>query len=324
MSLNNIKKKLHGPIFSIITPFNENEQVDYVSLKKYITFLYSRGAKNFYVMMYNSRFGLLDEKEIVKLNLFCIKIVKKLNKKNIIICAEPYHCSSKKSIEYINLFYQRGADIVSLIFGEKFYSENQVYSHFKYLHDNTKCFLLLHQQLLENGISGNPPMKFYPLTLLIKICSLKRFIAMKEDAKSDNYTKKICNLLKRKIVIITSGKGKRQWIRASKYGCQSWLSGVSNLDPKISLDFYSNFKKGNKKFLRNYFKFIEEPFFKIKDKFGWHLTIKGFLEFYGHFKRYERKPLCALNINQYNFLRGKAEKIYKISEKLFNERYFKK
>ena len=317
-----IIKKLHGPIFSIITPFKKDDQVDYVSLKKYIHFLYSRGAKNFYLMVYNSRFGLLDEKEIIKLNLFCIRTVKKLDKKNIIICAEPYHCSTKKSIEFANIFYKNGADIVSLIFGEKYYSNDQVYSHFKQIHDNTKSFLMLHQQLLENGISGNPPLRFYPIELLIKICSLKKFIAMKEDAKNDDYTKKICKKLNKKITIITSGRGKRQWMKAYKYGCQSWLSGVSNLDPKLALDFYKNFKGKNNKYIENHFKYIEDPFFKIKDKFGWHLTIKGFLEFFGHFKRYERRPLKELNNKNFKYLASQAKKILKNSKKLNGEIYF--
>ena len=65
-------------------------------------YLYSKGAKNFYVMVYNSRLTLLSEKEIKNINLFCIKQVKKLNKENLIICAEPYHCSTEESIKYVN------------------------------------------------------------------------------------------------------------------------------------------------------------------------------------------------------------------------------
>ena len=86
--------------------------------KKYIFYLYNKGAKNFYLMVYNSRLSLLDEKEIIKINLFCIKVVKKLNKENIIICAEPYHSSTERTIKYVNYFKKNGADIVSLIFGE--------------------------------------------------------------------------------------------------------------------------------------------------------------------------------------------------------------
>lgn len=82
-------------------------------------------------MVYNTRLSLLTEKEIKEINVFCIKQVKSLNKENIIICAEPYHCSTEESIKYVNYFKKKGADLVSLIFGEKYYSEKQVYNHFK-------------------------------------------------------------------------------------------------------------------------------------------------------------------------------------------------
>ena len=195
--LSNIKKKINGPIFSIILPFLKNGNIEYISLKKYINFLYKRGAKVFYLMVYNSRFSLLDEKEIIRLNLFCIKVIKKLNKNNLVICAEPYHCSTRKSVFFTNLFHKKGADIVSLIFGEKYYSSSQVYKHFKYIHENTKVYLLLHQQVLENGIDAKKPFCFYSIELLNKICSLRKFVAMKEDSKSDKLTKSICKKLKK-------------------------------------------------------------------------------------------------------------------------------
>ena len=110
-----IKKKLKGPIFSIITPFKKNEEIDYEKLSKYIDYLYLRGARIFYVMVYNSRLGLLNYSEVINLNIFCIKKVKKIDKNNVIICAEPYHCSTQQSIELANLFKKKGADIISLI-----------------------------------------------------------------------------------------------------------------------------------------------------------------------------------------------------------------
>ena len=53
-------------------------------------------------------------KRILKINL-CIKEVKRLSNQNIIICAEPYHCSTQKTVKYVNYFKKNGADIVSLI-----------------------------------------------------------------------------------------------------------------------------------------------------------------------------------------------------------------
>ncbi len=262
-------------------------------------------------MVYNSRLSLLTEKEIKEINFFCIKQVKKLNKENIIICAEPYHCSTEQSIKYVNYLKKSGADIVSLIFGEKYYSDKQLYSHFKNVHDKTNCFLLLHQQILENGISSDPPFVYYSLKILKKISKLSRFIAMKEDAKNEIYTRRICEDISNRMVIITSGGGKRQWVKAAKYGCTSWLSGVSNLNPKIAIDFYNYYKLKDKKQMDLLIKIIEEPFFKIKDKYGWHLTIKAFLELNKNFKRYERSPLKEIDKNEFKKCKKVFEEIRK-------------
>lgn len=273
-------------------------------------------------MVYNSRLSLLSEKEIFEINEFCIKVVKKLNKNNIIICAEPYHCSTRKSIEYVNYLKKRGADIVSLIFGEKYYSVEQLYKHFKLIHDKTNCHLLLHQQLIENGISSSPPYVYYPLKLLKKISKLEKFIAMKEDAKNEQYTKNICKNLSKNISIVTSGGGKKQWLKAAKYGCKSWLSGVSNLDPKIAIDFYEFYKSNDKKNMNLILKHIEKPFFKIKDRYGWHLTIKAFLELNNNFKRYERLPLTSLGALEMSVIKKKFHTIIKRSYLIFGKKYF--
>ena len=295
MKKSSIIKKIQGPIFSIITPFKKNENIDYVNLSKYIKYMYKRGAKCFYVMVYNSRLSLLDENEIIKLNLFVISIVKKIDKENIVICAEPYHTSTRKSISFAKLLSKKGADIVSLIFGEKFYSEKQVFWHFKKISKSVKCNLLLHQQPFENGLSSKPATVNYSIKLLKKISKLKNFVAMKEDTKDDQLTRKICQNLKRDLVIITSGGGKRQWLKAAKYGCQSWLSGISSLDPKIAVDFYNLYKSNKKKEFLKIIEKFEDPFFNIKDKYGWHLSIKAMLEFKNFFLRIERLPLLQLN-----------------------------
>jgi dihydrodipicolinate synthase/N-acetylneuraminate lyase len=273
-------------------------------------------------MVYNSRLSLMTEKEVKKINLFCIKIVKKLDKKNLIICAEPYHSSTIQSINHVNYLKKNGADLVSLIFGEKYYSDNQIYDHFKKIHDKTNCSLLLHQQILENGISSNPNFVYYSMNVLKKISKLPRFVAMKEDAKNDNYTKQICKEISKNMTIITSGGGKRQWLRSAKYGCTSWLSGVSNLNPKIALDFYKYYKGRKTKQINFILKYIEDPFFKIKSKFGWHLTIKAFLELNKIFKRYERSPLKELDRHKLLICKKVFETIKKKIKDKKIENYF--
>ena len=40
---------------------------------------------------------------------------------------------------------------------------------------------------------------------------------------------------------------KKTMVEGCKFGCTSWLSGVSNLNPKIAIDFYNYYKLNNKK-----------------------------------------------------------------------------
>ena len=75
-----LKDRLTGCFYTIFTPFLENENIDYENLEKYLTVLYKQGARKFYAMAYNSRYSQLNDKEILELNEFCIKTVKRLNK----------------------------------------------------------------------------------------------------------------------------------------------------------------------------------------------------------------------------------------------------
>ena len=153
--------------------------------------------------------------------------------------------------------------------------------------------------------------------------SLKRFIAMKEDAKKDIYTRKICRELSKKVIIITSGQGKQQWIKASKHGCQSWLSGISNLNPRIAIDFYKDYNQNDLVKVKQYIKYLEKPFYKIVKKYGWHLTIKAFLELNGNFKRYERQPMTSLKSFHYKKIKKLFLKISDNCKKNLNKNYFK-
>ena len=43
-----LKANLEGCFYTIFTPFKENLDIDYLSLEKYLNYLYSNGALRFY------------------------------------------------------------------------------------------------------------------------------------------------------------------------------------------------------------------------------------------------------------------------------------
>ena len=140
-----MKLNIYGPVISIITPFNKNLSIDYKSLKKMLNFYYFRGARNFYLMAFNSRLGLLTEKETFELNKYTILHVKKF-KNSKIIAAEKSEGSTEHTIKFCNNIEKFKPDAISLIFGEKFYNDDQVFSHFNEINKKTNSKLLLHLQ----------------------------------------------------------------------------------------------------------------------------------------------------------------------------------
>ena len=50
---------------------------------------------------------------------------------NICIVADPLHCSTKVTIDFCQHAESIGADVISLIVREKYYSNDQMVSHFR-------------------------------------------------------------------------------------------------------------------------------------------------------------------------------------------------
>ena len=155
MNLDNVRKKLHGPIFPTITPFKEGPdyEVDYESLKEYVDFLYDAGARAFYVMTYNGRFSLLSWDEMKKVNETVTKHAKSKDEDCVVIVADPMTNPTNVSIEFAQHAESIGADVISCIFMERYHHDDQVYDHFKAVADSTNIGILIHEQMLE-GIHG--------------------------------------------------------------------------------------------------------------------------------------------------------------------------
>ena len=304
----NVKSKIQGPVYSIITPFLEDDRIDFDSIESYINRIHNDGGKIYYVMAYNSRYGQLSNKEIFDLNEFVIKTVKNLNNDNIVIVGDPLHTSSKVTLEYALHAQSLGADLVSLIFREKYYTNKQVFSHFNFVAKNSDIGILIHGMPFLSGYGG-PPIN-YPIDLLDRLADIPSVMAIKEDSKLDQYSNDAIKKIKDRLSIIISGGGKRQWLKVAEKGCRSWLNGIGVFEPILPTLFWNCYLKGDKENYQKIINDIEVPFFeKGVSKYGWHLTIKAALEHKGLMTRKERMPLLALNKKDYHDVCKLIEKL---------------
>lgn len=312
MAVSNNKQCLQtvsGPVFSIVTPFDPiDDSIDYPTLERYINRIYEAGGRNFYVMGYNSRFSELSWSEIRELNTFVTKVVKGIDPSALVIVADPLHCSTKTSIEFARQAELIGADMISLVFREKFYSEEQVYRHFNMISESTNIGLLIHEMPFISGHGGHTVD--WPVSLLDRIADIENVVAIKEDAKNDDYSKQVVATLKDRLSIVISGGGKRQWLRFADKGCQAWLNGIGVFEPRLAVRFWHAKKRGDQEYINGLIQEIEVPFFeKVVSRFGWHLGIKAALEVQGHMSRHERMPLLALNSEEAAYVKSVMESL---------------
>ena len=212
------------------------------------------------------------------------------------IVADPLHCSTKVSLEFAKHAEEIGADVISIICREKFYSEDQIFAHYEYIAKNSNVGILVHEMPFLNGFGG--PAVNWPLSLLKRVCALEHVVAVKEDAKDDAYSKEVIAAIKDDVAIVISGGGVRQWLRFAEDGCQAWLNGFGVFEPKLEVNFWKAYKAGNQELLDRIVNEIEVPFFEHGvSKLSWHLTIKAALEARGLMKRHERLPMLALDDN---------------------------
>ena len=289
----NIQDKLKGPVFSIITPF-KGEDIDYDGLCSYIQYLYDNGVKLFYAMAFNTRYLLMSEEEILKVNEIVIKKVKSFeDPETLVIVGDPLDCSTETSIQFAEHAKSHGADLISLIYRAYLFEEKHVYDHYKTISDRVDIPILIHEMPFMKGIPKHQDGN-WSIALLDQLADIPNVVAMKEDAKVDDYTKQVVETISDRVAIVVSGNGLQQW---SKVGdkCQAWLSGIGNLFPSVETNYYKHYKNGDVEKCLEIVERIEKPFFHVKDNYSWHLGIKSALEHIGVMQKDERMPYQPLD-----------------------------
>jgi len=291
-----LKSRLFGCFYTIFTPFNADDSVDYENLEKYLKLLYSQGARLFYVMAYNSRYSQLMHSEILELNAFCIKILKDLNLDNIVIVGDPIHCSTRETIEFTQHAKDLGGDLVSLIVREKYFSDDQILDHYADVGRATGMPILVHEMPFLSGMDGS--QIHWPKSLIHSLVDVSEIIALKEDSKNFELTCRALELEPRIRIIIAGTK--ESFLPFREYGARAYLNGISMIDARIGELFWGAYESDDKKTLDFIINKLEKPFFsECVAKYGWHRTNKALLQAAGHMHRRDRMPLKHLSDEEF-------------------------
>lgn len=291
-----LKDKLVGCFYTIFTPFNADDSVDYDNLEKYLKLLYSQGARLFYAMAYNSRYSQLKHSEILELNEFCIKTLKDLDQNNIVIVGDPIHCSTSETIEFTQHAKEAGGDMVSLIVREKYFTDDQILDHYADVGRSTGMPILVHEMPFLSGMDGS--QMHWPNSLIQSLVDIPEIVALKEDAKNFKVTCMALELEPRIRIIIAGTK--ESFMPFREHGARAYLNGISMIDARIGERFWAAYESGDDDVIRFIIDKLEYPFFsQCASKFGWHRTNKALLQAAGYMHRRDRMPLKHLSDEEF-------------------------
>ena len=292
-----LKNKLDGPFYTIFTPFDDQYEVDYDVLERYLSRMYEQGARKFYAMAYNSRYSQLSHTEIMELNAFCAKTVKGFKDDTIVIVGDPIHCSTKESIEFAIHAKECGADLISLIMREKYFTDEQVLSHYNQIGIESNFPLLVHEMPFLSGSDGT--QMHWPQSLISSLPKVSHIVALKEDAKDFEVARQAFEL-EPNIKVILAGGGKARYREFYKMGARCWLNGISIFDASIAELFWEAMNNDDEDTQNFIIEELEKPFFGgVVKKYGWHRTNKALLEAAGLMSRRDRMPLPHLSDKEF-------------------------
>lgn len=291
-----LKNRLDGCVYTIFTPFSEDESIDYESLEKYLSTLYRQGARRFYAMAYNSRYSQLKHSEIMELNEFCIRFLKKLDPQSIVIVGDPIHCSTCETIEFTQHAKDAGADLISLIVREKFFTDDQILDHFAQVGSATNMAILVHEMPFLSGFDGS--QMHWPKSLMMSLSKVPQIVALKEDAKNFEITKTALELEPRVRVIIAGTK--KSFLQYKPYGARAYLNGISIIDARIGETFWKAYQENDEETIQFILRELEAPFFDLcVAEYGWHRTNKALIQAAGLMHRRDRMPLKHLSDEEF-------------------------
>ena len=292
MKSKELRAKMKGPVFPIPTPFTDDFNVDYASIKSYVEFLINAGAATLMVTVGTSRFSLLTIEEIVAVNA---AVVKAAAGRAVTIAANPIVGPTTLSVEVAKEAEKAGADLFLAIYPERYYTDEAICGFYSDLAEAVDIGILIHEMHMRTGIGGPVPYPNYSIPLINKLLNIENVLGMKEECNDLEYSAGIYREFSGSSIIIGGSGGMGNFMNAYQHGAISYLVGIGNFLPELEIEFYSALTGGDLDRAEEIVSTIEAPFFDAAVPLGWHLALKEAMEIKGLIGAYERPPMLRID-----------------------------
>ncbi len=282
-----------GVYIALITPFNEDESIDFESLDKLINLMNKNIVDGLFVNGTTAEFPHLFFDERIELVKF---IVKKFNGSIIVNVSDS---STEKVLKNINCLKEiNGISAVSTLIPYLYkISQDQILNFYRMISRNSYFPVFVYNNPdITNGNIEVESMK--------EILKFENIAGIKDSSKNVSWYESIKPFIKEKIYL-SGGDG--EIINYLKNGSKGTISTIGNIIPGTVKKLYDSFKDNSTEMSERYQEDTKE-IRKISKNFTNVSGIKAILECLEVTKRYMRAPLTPVSFDDINFLKKEINK----------------
>ena len=224
---------IEGSIVALITPMDEQGEVDYDGLERLITFHLSEKTDALLVLGTTGESSTLSSEEEEEILRFTVE---KVNGKVPVIAGAGTN-ATKKTIERVNRFAELGADQVLVI--TPYYNKTSdagLLAHFTAIADRSPVPIILYNVPSRTGMT-------IPIQVLERLAKHPKIIGIKEASGDISYVMAVARLLNETFVLYSGNDD--MILPVLSVGGSGVISVWANIKPKQVHDLVSAFNNGN-------------------------------------------------------------------------------
>ena len=223
-----------GAGVAIVTPFNEDESINYDKLDELIDYHCNNGTDSIIICGTTGESSTLTEAE----HLDCIRFAIERTKKRIPVIAGTGSNCTRSAIEMSREAAKAGADGLLLV--TPYYNKATqagLYAHYKAIADAAKAPVILYSVKSRTG------MNIEPETVVSLVRDVENIVGVKEASGDISQVAKIMQLADGKIELYSGNDD--QTVPFLSLGAQGVISVLSNVAPRTVHDICDKFFHGD-------------------------------------------------------------------------------
>lgn len=233
--------KFEGIITPLVTPFYENQEINYEACEQLIEHLIAHGVKGLFILGSNGEFHVMEEEEKITFASF---VIEKVNHRLPVYVGTGGN-STAAVIRLSKKMQELGADAVSVI--TPYFiapKEEELITHYKLIAEAVDLPIILYNIPKSTGINLS-------YEVVKELAGVSNIVAIKDSSGNMDNMKAYLEAAKDHEFEVLVGSDSKM-LEAFQMGATGAVAGTSNLLADIDVAVYDNFKKGDLEAAQHY------------------------------------------------------------------------